>query len=128
VSSDKREHPRYAIALACELASDGRSARGQTKDLSRGGISLWLDQAIEVSTTCDLSIALVFGDNTFSEPLHVKTVVVWCTKLGQRFQIGAKFSKVTRETRTYLDMFLRFLEAEDDDEEVGGSTDGAKRR
>jgi hypothetical protein len=128
MTADLREHPRYAVAVSCELSHEGKVLRGQTKDLSRGGISLLLDQPVPISTVADLSAALIFGDNTFSEPLHVKAVVVWCTKLGPRWQIGAKFSKVTRETRTYLDLFLRFLEGEDVDDEDDRSRDDGKRR
>jgi hypothetical protein len=126
--TDLREHPRYAVALSCELSHQGKVLRGQTNDLSRGGISLWLDQPVPISTTAELSAALMFGDNTFSEPLHVQAVVVWCTKLGPRWQIGAKFAKVTRETRAYLDLFLRFLDGEEVDDEDDRSRGGAKRR
>ena len=127
MNEEQREHPRYAIALACELSLDGRLLRGQTKDLSRGGISLLLDDPVPVSSAADLSIALVFENDSFSEPLHVKAVIVWCTKLGPRWQIGAKFAKVTRETRTYLDLFLRFLEGDDDEGDEEETPKGRRR-
>jgi hypothetical protein len=54
-------------------------------------------------------MALVFDEETFSEPLDVRARVVWCTPLGAKYQIGTTFLGLTNENRTYLDMFLRYL-------------------
>ncbi len=130
---DQRESPRYAIALACEITAGEQKILGQSKDLSRGGISLSAPSPLEVSQEVELSISLVFGDNTFSEPLRVPAMVVWSTKLGAAYQIGAKFLRPTPETRNFLDLFLRFLEGdpEGEDEETDpppASRAGKRRR
>src|SRR5262249_4992217 len=115
---DQRQSPRYAIALACEiLVGEGPRIQAQSKDLSRGGISLTAPSPLDVSQEVELSIALVFGDNTFSEPLRVPAVVVWSTKLESAYQIGAKFLRPTPETRNFLDLFLRFLEGDPEGED-----------
>lgn len=117
--NESRQHPRYAIALDCEISFAGRVVATESRDLSRGGISLNGPQPIDVSSEVDLAIALVFGDNTFSEPLRLTAVIVWCTRLGDQYQIGAKFTKVTRQTRGYLDVFLKLLDNAPDEGEEG---------
>jgi len=125
----RRQHPRYAIALQVKIAAGERVVVGESKDLSRGGISLHAPEPFAVSDAVELEIALVFGDNTFSEPLKLPAVMVWCTKMGARWQLGAKFVKPNHETREYLELFLRYLEG-DEDEEVGedDTQPGPRRR
>jgi hypothetical protein len=117
---DLRQHPRYAVALECDVKRPDGTQHARSRDLSRGGISLNSAEPIQVSTEVELAIALVFGDNTFSEPLRVQALIVWCTRLGDHYQLGAKFTKVTRETRGYLDVFLKFLDAEPPEDEDEG--------
>ncbi len=128
-AEQRRQHPRYAIALKVTITAGDRTIEAESKDLSRGGISLMAAQPLQVSDVVDLSIALVFGDNTFSEPLKVPAVIVWCTKMGAAYQLGAKFTRPAKETRDYLDVFLKFLEGDLDDEfgEEGDTQPGERR-
>ena len=130
-TTEQREHPRYAVALNCEIDAGGRTVTAKSRDLSRGGIALSAGEPLDLSTEVELSIALVFGDASSSEPLRVKAVIMWCTRLGEQWQLGAKFVQVTRETRGYLDVFLRFLEGPPDDgpdEEPEPSPRSSRRR
>src|SRR5207245_2292861 len=97
----------YAIALKVTLRGGGRIVAGESKDLSRGGISLTAAEPFAVSDLVELEIALVFGDDSFSEPLKLPAMIVWCTRLGGGWQLGAKFVKPSKETRSYLEMFLK---------------------
>lgn len=56
-------------------------------------------------------MSLVFGEDSFSEPLVLPARVVWCTPIGDLFQLGASFMPLTTEQQSYLAMFLRYLEA-----------------
>ncbi|MSP62796.1 MAG: PilZ domain-containing protein [Myxococcales bacterium] len=118
---ENRQHPRFAVALECEISDGEVTLRGRSHDVSRGGISLSLAQPIELSSVVTLHIALVFGDDSVSEPLQVKAVVVWCTRLGGGYQVGAKFAPLTKQTEGYLDAFMKFL----DGSLEGGDSDGA---
>lgn len=75
-------------------------------------------------------MSLVFDEDTFSEPLELPARIVWCTPLGDKFQLGASFLPMTSEQLSYLAMFLRYLreglsiQAElAEDEETGNLTD-----
>jgi hypothetical protein len=106
---DARAHPRYACEIDAEVRLPGRKVPARTHDVSRGGMAFTADQAIPSGSEVQISMALVFDEETFSEPLDVRARVVWCTPLGQRFQIGTSFIGLTNENRNYLEMFLRYL-------------------
>jgi PilZ domain-containing protein len=107
---EHREHPRFETVLDCEIAHGDRRMRGHTHDLSRGGISVEVAEPIEVSSVVDLALSLVFSVGAASEPLDVKAVIVWCTRLGDSYQVGAKFALLSHQTRSFLDVFLKFLD------------------
>lgn len=107
---EQRAHPRYAVEIDAEVRIGDELLPARTRDLSRGGLCFSTDRALPVGAPLDLSLALVFDEQTFSEPLALRARVVWCTPLGpSRFQIGTCFVGMTRQNRTFLDMFLRYL-------------------
>lgn len=133
MTSDARAHPRYAMELDAEIRFEGTTIPARSRDVSRGGLCFDTATPIPPGKDVSLNMALVFDEETFSEPLQVRARVVWCTPLGPRFQVGASFVGLTAEARTYLEMFLRYLkeglarQAEEkgggdgnDDEEVFG--------
>jgi len=107
-----RQSPRFAVELAVELRRGATTAaRGRTSNVSRGGLCAVVDAAIERGATVELEMALVFDEASFSEPLAVAARVVWVTQLGpQQHQVGVAFLSVPAAQRTYLDMFMRYLE------------------
>lgn len=109
MSSDLRAHPRYALEVDAEVSLHDRKIPARTSDVSRGGLAFTADASVPFGTEVHISMALVFDEETFSEPLDVRARVVWCTPLGPRFQIGTTFLGLTNENRTYLEMFLRYL-------------------
>jgi len=62
-----------------------------------------------VGSSFDLSLSLVLGANSYSEPLKLAGKVVWCTPTELGFQIGAAFGPMGADTKEYLRMFLNFL-------------------
>jgi hypothetical protein len=112
----QRRDPRFAVALECNLHHEGQTITGQTENLSRGGVSMVLPIALEISTVVDLSLALMFDSDSYSEKLQLKATIVWCSKLKDgKHQIGAKFGALDKELRSYLETFLHFLEAGTED-------------
>lgn len=110
-SAQARAHPRYALEAEIELNAAGRTVRGRTNNVSRGGLCASVTTPIEVGTPVDLSVTLVFDEDTFSEPLTLAARVVWCTALGDAtYQIGTAFLPLGPDELEYLQMFLRYLE------------------
>src|SRR5690349_24666915 len=109
MSSDSRAHPRYALEVDAEVRTQTGTIPARTRDVSRGGLALTLPEALPLGTELTLNLALVFDEETFSEPLLVRARVVWCTRIADKHQIGTTFVAMTNEQRAYLDMFMRYL-------------------
>ena len=115
---DKRRHPRFACDLEAEVQIGARGVAARGVDISRGGLCLSLQERLPVPSEVTVQLTLLFGSNTFSEPLSLPAKIVWCTQLAGEHQIGCMFRALTTEQAQYLDMFLRFLRGEvlaDDD-------------
>ena len=121
---DKRRHARFGCDLRAEIRIGPRVLAARAQDISRGGICLACDEALAVAQAVQVALTLVLAENTFSEPLKLPARVVWCTDLGEGFQLGCRFAELDAERARYLEMFLRFLRGDvraqddQDDEEV----------
>ena len=129
MAAQTRAHPRYAAEIDVELTHRGGKTLGRTRNLSKGGFCCDIQGGLALGTDCDISMSLVFDEDTFSEPLELPARIVWCTPVGDKFQLGASFLPMTSEQLSYLGMFLRYLEeglsiqAELADEEAGNLSD-----
>jgi len=117
-----RKYPRYALEATIRVEIDGKSvASGIARDVSRGGLCASLDAALPAGSDATVELSLRFDEDTFSEPLTLPARVVWATSFGESTQTGFQFAPLSDEQRSYLEMFLRFLEqgqdAEDADED-----------
>lgn len=110
MSGSAREFPRFALEATVELTARGFVARGRTANVSRGGLAATADRAIAPGEVVTVRMALVFDEDTFSEPLDLPVRVVWCTQLAEVYQLGVAFLALSSDQRTYLEMFLRYLE------------------
>ena len=110
MSGSVREFPRFALEATVELTARGFVARGRTSNVSRGGLAATVDRAIAPGEVVNVRMALVFDEDTFSEPLDLPVRVVWCTQLAEVYQLGMAFLALSSDQRTYLEMFLRYLE------------------
>lgn len=110
MTGSAREFPRYALEATVELTARGFVARGRTSNVSRGGMAAAVDRAITPGEVVTVRMALVFDEDTFSEPLDLPVRVVWCTQLTDAYQLGMAFLPLSADQRTYLEMFLRYLE------------------
>lgn len=123
-----RSEPRYALTLVCTITHVGLELTGETRNVSRGGMSLMVSDALPVGANVRLSLALNFGDDCYSEPLEMPAMIVWCTKLGEQYQIGAKFVQMTADHREFLQMFINYLEAGSMTEESTGARSRGRAR
>jgi len=130
----KRAHPRYAVEVDAEFRGDFGKLAGRTRDISSGGMACWAGAPLVVGSELDVALSLVFSEKEFSEPLVLRARIVWCTPLGGgKHQIGCAFGGPSRDTKQYLDMFLRYLQegldaqtAADEDHDDGTGSDDEK--
>jgi hypothetical protein len=111
--TQQRQFPRFALEAAVTLTVANQVVRGRTSNLSRGGICAMVDEAVPAGGRVEIEMALVFDNDSQSEPLSLSGRIVWCTPLGARFQVGLSFTALRSEQSKYLDMFLKFLQSGD---------------
>lgn len=89
----------------------GKAAHeGRTNNVSRGGLSAILADALPVGADVELDLVLVFEDDVQSEPLRLPARIVWCTPLDEAHQIGVAFRPLDAERTEYVTLFLRYLD------------------
>ena len=125
---DARRHPRFSVDVEATIKRKTGDFKARARDLSLTGICLVSSAPLLVGSIEQVSLVLAFGQGSYSEPLGLPARVVWCTRIGGSYQVGAMFHDVSEEQDTYLDMFLQFLdgtltprggEANDGEEERG---------
>jgi len=110
MSRVERQFPRYAVEAEINLRAPGRHAlRGRTANVSRGGVCVSIGAPFTVGETVDVELQLVFDEDSFSEPLALPARVVWCTDMGDVWQLGMGFRSLSAEQGRYVDLFLRYL-------------------
>jgi hypothetical protein len=105
----RRADQRFAVQVDAEVTTDAGVMKAVTRDLSRGGVCFIVPEPLARSSGFAISLSLVLGENMFSEPLRLQGAVIWCTRTGEGYQIGASLTQLSEETRQYLKMFLGFL-------------------
>ncbi len=111
MSREARKSPRYALEAAVELRVGETVAHGRTDNLSRGGMCVIVDRAVDRGAEVVASVVLIFDADTASEPLELPARVVWSTALaGDQYQLGIAFLGLEAEQKDFLEMFLRYLE------------------
>ena len=108
-AENTRQSPRFAVEVAVSLRGEAQ-ASGRTSNVSSGGLCATVDRPVRRGATIEVELTLVFQDSV-SEPLKLPARVVWVTQIGPgRHQVGVAFLALGRPQRTYLDMFLRYLQ------------------
>lgn len=107
---ETRRHKRFTVDVEAVVHASNRHIGARTRDLSRSGICLITASALQGNEPVLIELVLAFGDNAFSEPLRLEAHVVWCTPIGQSFQVGAMFDELTTDNTEFLEMFLRYLD------------------
>jgi PilZ domain len=105
-----REYPRYAHHAELAASFEGSLVEGHTVNVSRGGLCALVVSPLPVGADLHIELTLCFEDGALSEPLSLRSRIVWCTALDDRFQVGLAFVNIDGRTREDLEMFLRFLD------------------
>ncbi len=114
-----RQAPRFAsdaTLVVIEDTSDpnglpGTTTEGRCVNVSRGGLCSELTAKVALGQPCELQMSLVFEEDVQSEPLTLRARAVWCTDLGEVWQVGFQFLAMDNAQSSYLQMFLRYLGA-----------------
>jgi hypothetical protein len=115
MSGEIRQSPRFAVEVAVTMIGAGEPATGRTSNVSRGGLCATVDRTVARGATIEVEIALVFDESSISEPIVLPARVVWVTELGPgQHQVGVSFVALPPQQKTYLDMFIRYLEEADE--------------
>ena len=110
-NEDLRRHPRFHVDVEANVhTADGRKLIARTRDLSRSGICLVTTEELGSNERLRIELVLLLGPSSSSEPLPLRSRVVWCTAIAGAFQIGAMFDGLSTRESTFLDMFLRYLD------------------
>jgi hypothetical protein len=107
---EQRHSPRRRVGLSARVFTGAAWVEAHSRDLSRGGVCLVVEQPVPVGTVIGLQLRLVFAGEGESEPLELRARVVWCTAVAGGHQIGASLVETTPTATGYLDAFLHFLE------------------
>ena len=109
---DARVHARYAAEVDGTMRVKDREVRIRTRNVSRGGLCFIVDHEVPRGADVDLELALLFEGGSYSDSIKLKARIVWCTLLAKgRWQVGTSFFAVTGETRRFLDVFVKYVQA-----------------
>ncbi len=109
-TGEARRHPRFSVDVEATIKRSAGDFQARARDLSLTGICLVSSSPLTVGSVENISLVLAFGQGAYSEPLGLPARVVWCTQIGNAYQVGAMFENITDEQDSYLDMFLQFLD------------------
>ncbi len=109
MAKPEREHQRYAHEAAITLRIGAEVVHGRTRNVSKGGLCAELAAPYPIGTEVEVDLQLVFDDNRQSDALRLPALVVWCTSLDERNQVGLAFKPLTGDKVKYLMLFLKHL-------------------
>tara|TARA_R110002096_G_scaffold44526_11_gene120370 strand:+ start:40008 stop:40361 length:354 start_codon:yes stop_codon:yes gene_type:complete len=104
-----RRAPRFATDATLTVGEIEHEIRGNCVNLSRGGLCSELESSVPAGETYPLRLSLVFDADVESEPLTLNARAVWCTQIGDSWQVGFQFLALDPSQTSFLQMFLRYL-------------------
>jgi hypothetical protein len=107
---ESRRHRRFSVDVEAIVHREGGPVKVRTRDVSRSGICLVATTPFPIGEALTIELVLAFSENTFSEPLRIKSRIVWCTAIMRSYQVGVMFDEVAPQQEGFLDMFLHFLD------------------
>jgi hypothetical protein len=110
MAATDRAFPRFAVAAAITARLDNQRWEGTTTNMSRGGLCGRFTSAVPAGLVCTFDLVLIFDGDDRSETLSLPARVVWCTPVDREHQAGVAFLSLTADQRSYLDLFIKFIE------------------
>lgn len=106
--SERREHPRVGIAMPVRYRgirqSSDSAINAITRDISRGGIRILVDEFISVFTRLVVEISIP----SVIRPIKVVSKVAWVCKrpYGDQYEVGMQFIDIPQEDRRDIFEFV----------------------
>lgn len=125
-----RDHHRVALKLKVVVAHAGQRYEGRTRDISAGGILMYLDEPLPVDAAVAVYARMPSGKSQI--PFRIDGTVVRVTPAegDDKAQVALRFDEVTTDTEVSLQEVMgAILEAEwDDTTDVTEVTDSIGRK
>jgi len=112
---NRREHTRYRVAITAEIEFEGDTLIGETRDISDGGVSVILKQALEEGGNIELTLLLTQDgiEDAHEEPFETEANVMWATATDEgKAMIGLRFGSLPSNQSVRLERFLQALNAD----------------
>jgi c-di-GMP-binding flagellar brake protein YcgR len=111
---NRRQHVRYNLAIAAEIALDDETLTAETRDISAGGVSVLLNRPLQEGSSISLALILMQDgiEDPSEEPFETQAGVMWAAPTeGGGAMMGLRFTKVAPDQRKRLERFLAALTA-----------------
>lgn len=108
---DRRDR-RYEVELAAEVDAQGEALLAATRNLSKGGVCLDVEQPLDEGATLGISLFLTLEgiEHADSEALLVQARVIWCTARDDGgYTAGLQFGTLSAGQTAAVESFLRRL-------------------
>ena len=105
-------NPRFACDLEATIDVAGRPAvTGLAREISTAGVCIFTEIPVSPGSDANIHLRLIL-EWAESETLILPGQVLWSTRTGGHFQIGAAFGQMPVERWQRLDILLRFIAGE----------------
>lgn len=109
---DRRAHPRAAASWPCEIAlTTGPHAgvvQARLRDVSRAGVSFWVDRPVALMTMLDIVLDLPLASGP--RRVRAKGAVVRCRRIGpnvEHYEIAVFLHEIAEGDRRAIDLHVR---------------------
>jgi hypothetical protein len=109
---NRRAHPRFDTSLSLEIYTGNDVIPAEAKNLSQGGVGIFLATPLPVKAPVGLSMFLVEEgiEDERTAPLNLQGEVMWCTTGEQGgFLAGVRFVTLQPQDLQRLQHFLQRL-------------------
>lgn len=107
-----RKDRRYEVELAAEVDKRGEALLAATRNLSKGGVCLDVEQPLDEGATFGVSLFLTLEgiEHADSEALVIQAKVIWCSGRDDGgYTAGMQFGSLSAAQSAAVESFLRRL-------------------
>lgn len=106
--AERRRWPRAGIELPVTIVLDGMHHEAKVRDISRAGVSFYLERPIALMTVLGLSLDLHFGGR--KHPIRGQGAVVRCERISpslQHYEIALFLHDLSESDREAIDNHVK---------------------
>ena len=108
----ERRDRRFNVELAAEVDAQGEALLAATRNLSKGGVCLDVEQALEEGATLGVSLFLTLEgiEHADHDALTLQARVIWCSARDDGgYTAGMQFGTLSPAQQAAVDAFLQRL-------------------